>query len=146
MVLKSPQKKGLTWENSPHLLYKTSAESSDRDLNSLSHMWPFFFSLFFFCPPPLFPSILPEFWFSLVPDCCRYRLLWKMRSLLHIKQRSVCVSVSAWKIESCQITEKGQCDVLQRSGTVWLPASDLCLQYELIHMAASAIRAHSQDQ
>lgn len=39
-----------------------------------------------------------------------------MNTVLHIKQRSVCVSVSAWKMESRQITEKGQCERVQQSG------------------------------
>lgn len=65
-------------------------------------------------PPPTPPFYLNSGF--LLSDCCCYRPLWRMRSLLHIKQRSVCVAVSAWKIESCQINEKGQRDALQRSG------------------------------
>lgn len=40
-----------------------------------------------------------------------------MNTALRIKQRSVCVSMSAWNMESCQITGKGQCDTVQQSGT-----------------------------
>lgn len=60
------------------------------------------FSSFLPSPPPP-----PYFTCTLVPDCCCYSPLWKMRSLLHIKTKvSVCVAVSTWKIESCQINEK----------------------------------------
>lgn len=95
MVLKNPQKKVLpAWETWPDLLYpvKSLAEGTDRDLNSVSHKWPFSFMCFFAFL--LFSFLFfPEFIHSLGPDCCCCNtLLWRMSRLLHIKQRSVYVS------------------------------------------------------
>lgn len=104
-------------------------------------MWPF--SLMFSSPA------LPLYFLWICVSSCSRQLLLRLQAFIenkHTVTYQTKVSMCWWNMLACVCVENGVVSN-RRERSAWRAARyDWCLQYELMHMTASADRAHARDQ